>query len=80
MRRTLEEAGAGCVLAVPKSQQLHALFGRLYDWAAARLAAIGVFDGDRPTHERWVLARRRLAPPERDRLLPRPRTRRHRRG
>ncbi|MBP2056089.1 hypothetical protein J2Z21_009106 [Streptomyces griseochromogenes] len=87
MRRTLEEAGVGYVLAVPKSQQLHAPFGRidqaiadapdeawerhscgdgakgprLYYWAAARLPAISVFDGDQPTHQRWVLARRRLA-------------------
>jgi len=29
MRRTLEEAGVGYVLAVPKSQQLHARFGRV---------------------------------------------------
>jgi hypothetical protein len=90
MRRTLEEAGVGYVLAVPKSQQLHAPFGRidqavadapeeawkrhscgdgakgprLYDWAAARLPAIGVFDGDNPTHERWVLGRRSLARPD----------------
>ncbi|MGM0349593.1 IS701 family transposase [Streptomyces sp. Adlamb9] len=89
MRRTLEEVGVGYVLAVPKSQHLHAPFGRidqaiadapgeawkrhscgdgakgprLYDWAAARLPAIGVFDGDRPTHERWVLGRRSLARP-----------------
>ncbi|MFH9402603.1 IS701 family transposase [Streptomyces sp. NPDC017638] len=90
MRRTLEEAGIGYVLAVPKSQQLHAPFGRidqaiadaadqawerrscgddakgsrLYDWAAARLPVIAVFDGDRPTHQRWVLARRSPARPE----------------
>ncbi|MFV0126138.1 IS701 family transposase [Streptomyces sp. HMX112] len=90
MRRTLEEAGVGYVLAVPKSQQLHAPFGRIdqavaqapeqawerhscgdgakgprvYDWAAARLPAIGVFDGDRPTHERWVLGRRSLTRPD----------------
>jgi SRSO17 transposase len=90
MRRTLEEAGIGYVLAVPKSQQLHAPFGRidqaiadapdqawercscgdgakgprLYDWAAARLPVIEVFDGDRPTHQRWVLARRSPARPE----------------
>jgi SRSO17 transposase len=90
MRRTLEEAGVGYVLAVPKSQQLHAPFGRIdqavadapeqawerhscgdgakgprvYDWAAARLPAIGVFDGDRPTHERWVLGRRSPARPD----------------
>jgi SRSO17 transposase len=29
MRRTLEEADVGYVLAVPKSQQLHAPFGRI---------------------------------------------------
>ncbi|QTE03174.1 hypothetical protein S1361_37910 [Streptomyces cyanogenus] len=29
MRRTLEEAGVGYVLAVPKSQQLHAPLGRI---------------------------------------------------
>ncbi|MCX4635214.1 IS701 family transposase [Streptomyces sp. RPA4-5] len=90
MRRTLEEAGVGYVLAVPKSQQLHAPFGRidqaiadapdqawerrscgdgakgprLYDWAADRLPVIDVFDGDRPTHQRWVLARRSLGRPD----------------
>ncbi|WP_368860983.1 transposase [Streptomyces sp. B15] len=86
MRRTLEEAGVGCVLAVPKSQQLHAPFARIdhaiaqapeeawermscgdgakgprvYDWVAACLPAIDVFDGDTPTHQRWMLARRSL--------------------
>lgn len=86
MRRTLEEAGVGYVLAVPKSQQLHAPFARIdhaiaqappdawermscgdgakrprvYNWATARLPAIDVFDGDTPTHQRWMLARRRL--------------------
>ncbi|MEW1551063.1 IS701 family transposase [Streptomyces tsukubensis] len=90
MRRTLEEAGVGYVLAVPKSQELQAPFGRIdqaiaeapgeawercscgdgakgprvYDWAAARLSAIGVFDGDRPTHQRWVLPRRSVARPD----------------
>ncbi len=90
MRRALEEAGVGYVLAVPKSQQLHAPLGRidqaiadtpdqawerrscgdgakgprLYDWAAARLPVIDVFDGERPTHQRWVLARRSLARPD----------------
>ncbi len=34
---------------------------RVYDWAAARLPAIDDFDGDEPTHDRWVLARRSLA-------------------
>ncbi|WP_128437475.1 IS701 family transposase, partial [Streptomyces cyaneus] len=87
MRRCLEEAGVGYVLAVPKSQQLHAGFGRIdhsvaqapeeaweriscgdgakgpriYDWAAAQLPTIADFDGDQPTHQRWVLARRSLA-------------------
>ncbi|WP_346137018.1 IS701 family transposase, partial [Streptomyces carpaticus] len=87
-RRMLEEAEVGYVLAVPKSQHVHA-FGRidfaiaqvpddaweclscgdgakgprLYDWAAARLPAIADFDGDQPTHERWVLARRSIARP-----------------
>lgn len=37
---------------------------RVYDWAAARLPAIDDFDGDTPTHERWVLARRSLARPD----------------
>ncbi|MER7742546.1 hypothetical protein ABTX34_30250 [Streptomyces sp. NPDC096538] len=37
---------------------------RTYDWAAARLPVIDVFDGDRPTHQRWVLACRNPAPPE----------------
>ncbi|MEU3963305.1 hypothetical protein AB0F42_26450 [Streptomyces buecherae] len=90
MRRALEAAGVGYVLAVPKSQQLHAPFGRIDraiadapdeawagsscgdgakgprtdDWAAARLPAIEVFDGDRPAHQRWVLARRSLARPD----------------
>ncbi|WP_413098204.1 IS701 family transposase [Streptomyces sp. Inha503] len=88
-RRMLEEAGVGYVLAVPKSQQVHALgridFAiaqapeeawerhscgsgakgpRVYDWAAAQLPAIEEFDGDQPTHQRWVLARRSLARPE----------------
>jgi SRSO17 transposase len=88
MRRTLEEAGVGYVLAVPKSQQVHAVGRidwaiaqapdeawervscgdgakgpRVYDWAAARLPAIPDFDGDRPTHQRWVMARRSLARP-----------------
>ncbi|MFH8574357.1 IS701 family transposase [Streptomyces sp. NPDC017993] len=87
MRRTLEEAGIGYVLAVPKSQQLHAPFARIddaiaqapeeawqriscgdgakcprvYDWAAARLPVIDVFDGETPTHQRWILARRSVA-------------------
>ncbi|WP_435178967.1 IS701 family transposase [Actinacidiphila sp. bgisy145] len=37
---------------------------RVYDWAAARLPAVDDFDGDHPTHHRWVLARRSLARPD----------------
>lgn len=37
---------------------------RVYDWAAAQLPAIDDFDGDQPTHQRWVLARRSLARPD----------------
>ncbi|GGW13415.1 hypothetical protein GCM10018980_72250 [Streptomyces capoamus] len=37
---------------------------RVYDWASARLPAISLFDGDEPTHHRWVLARRSLTRPE----------------
>ncbi|MFJ8201118.1 transposase [Streptomyces sp. NPDC096152] len=89
LRRMLEEAGVGYVLAVPKSQPVPALGRidlviaqapdeawerhscgdgakgrRVYGWAAAKLSAIPDFDGDQPTHDRWVLARRRLAGPE----------------
>ncbi|MFE0420830.1 IS701 family transposase [Streptomyces tendae] len=89
LRRMLEEAGVGYVLAVPKSQPVPALgridlvIGqapdeawerhscgdgakgpRVYDWAAAKLPAVHDFDGDQPTHDRWVLARRSLARPE----------------
>ncbi|MGW9434322.1 IS701 family transposase [Streptomyces decoyicus] len=89
LRRMLEEAGVGYVLAVPKSQHVHALgridFAiaqapddawdrhscgngakgpRVYHWAAAQLPAIDDFDGDQPTHQRWVLARRSLARPD----------------
>jgi SRSO17 transposase len=89
LRRMLEETGLGYVLAVPKSQHVHAVgridFAiaqgpedaweryscgagakgpRVYDWAAARLPAIDDFDGDEPTHDRWVLARRSLARPD----------------
>ncbi|GGO98718.1 hypothetical protein GCM10012280_63510 [Wenjunlia tyrosinilytica] len=89
LRRMLEEAGVSYVLAVPKSQHVHALgrtdFAiaqapddawerhscgngakgpRIYDWAAARLPAIDDFDGDQPTHQRWVLARRSPARPD----------------
>ncbi|WP_243762162.1 IS701 family transposase [Streptomyces sp. Tu 3180] len=89
LRRMLEEAGVGYVLAVPKSQPVPApgridllitqapdeawerhscgagaKGPRVYDWAAAKLPAIPDFDGDHPTHERWVLARRSLARPK----------------
>ncbi|MGC9501399.1 IS701 family transposase [Streptomyces sp. WG7] len=89
LRRMLEETGVGYVLAVLKSQHVHALgridFAiaqapddawerhscgngakgpRVYDWAAAQLPAIDDFDGDQPTHQRWVLARRSLARPD----------------
>jgi len=37
---------------------------RLYRRAAAQLPVSELFDGDRPTHRRWVLARRSLARPE----------------
>ncbi|MET7622791.1 IS701 family transposase, partial [Streptomyces sp. NPDC005408] len=37
---------------------------RVYDWAAAQLPVIDIFDGDTPTHRRWVLARRSLARPD----------------
>ncbi|WDO11335.1 IS701 family transposase (plasmid) [Streptomyces murinus] len=37
---------------------------RVYDWASARLPSIGFFDGDEPTHHRWVLARRSLTRPQ----------------
>jgi SRSO17 transposase len=37
---------------------------RVYDWASAKLPAIGFFDGDTPTHNRWVLARRSLTRPD----------------
>ncbi|MCX4903538.1 GYD domain-containing protein [Streptomyces sp. NBC_00878] len=37
---------------------------RLYDWAAARLSTIDDFDGDQPTRQRWVLARRSQARPD----------------
>jgi hypothetical protein len=36
---------------------------RLYDWASAKLPSISFFDGDEPTRDRWVLARRSLARP-----------------
>ncbi|MFI1742814.1 IS701 family transposase [Streptomyces sioyaensis] len=37
---------------------------RVYDWASAKLPAISFFDGENPTHHRWVLARRTLDRPE----------------
>ncbi|MFD5995910.1 IS701 family transposase [Streptomyces bacillaris] len=37
---------------------------RAYDWASAKLPAIGFSDGDTPTHHRWVLARRSLTRPD----------------
>ncbi|MFD5271557.1 IS701 family transposase [Streptomyces sp. NPDC058335] len=37
---------------------------RLYDWAAARLPAVGEFDGDEPTRQRWMLARRSITRPD----------------
>ncbi|MFD5065931.1 IS701 family transposase [Streptomyces sp. NPDC058394] len=37
---------------------------RLYDWAAARLPAVWEFDGDEPTRQRWMLARRNIAKPD----------------
>ncbi|MEY9849722.1 SRSO17 transposase [Streptacidiphilus sp. BW17] len=36
---------------------------RVYDWAAARLPSVWEFDGDQPTHQRWMLARRSTARP-----------------
>lgn len=37
---------------------------RAYDWAAAQLPAVPIFDGDEPSHRRWVLARRNIARPD----------------
>ncbi|GAA1017598.1 hypothetical protein GCM10009564_55380 [Streptomyces thermogriseus] len=37
---------------------------RSYDWAAARLPAIGEFDGDEPARQRWMLARRSISKPD----------------
>lgn len=37
---------------------------RLYDWAAARLPAVWEFDGDEPTPQRWMLARRSIVKPD----------------
>ncbi|WTU62373.1 IS701 family transposase [Streptomyces sp. NBC_00056] len=33
---------------------------RYYDWAAARLPAVWEFDGNEPTRQRWMLARRSI--------------------
>lgn len=37
---------------------------RFYDWAAARLPAVWEFDGDEPTRQRWMLARRSITKPD----------------
>ncbi|MBP0450541.1 hypothetical protein J5Y04_13420 [Kitasatospora sp. RG8] len=37
---------------------------RFYDWAAARLPAVWEFDGDEPTRQRRMLARRSIARPD----------------
>ncbi|MCX5441064.1 IS701 family transposase [Streptomyces sp. NBC_00063] len=37
---------------------------RLFDWASAKLPVIDFFDGDEPTHRRWVLARRSIKRPD----------------
>ncbi|MFB6783159.1 IS701 family transposase [Streptomyces sp. NPDC056352] len=37
---------------------------RFYDWAAARLPAVWEFDGDEPTRQRWMPARRSIARPD----------------
>jgi SRSO17 transposase len=36
---------------------------RLFNWAAAQLPVIDFFDGEEPTHRRWVLARRSIKRP-----------------
>ncbi|MFE7438655.1 IS701 family transposase [Streptomyces tendae] len=36
---------------------------RLYDWAATRLPAVTESDGDEPTRQRWILARRSISRP-----------------
>ncbi|MFB7867871.1 hypothetical protein [Streptomyces sp. NPDC056069] len=55
-------------MGCPARQQLSCSDGvqgpRVYDWASAKLSAIGFFDGDTPTHHRWVLARRSLTRPD----------------
>ncbi|MFF7980620.1 transposase [Streptomyces sp. NPDC007901] len=42
---------------------------RVYDWAAVQLPVIEDFDGERPTHHRWALARRSLSRPDGEPLL-----------
>ncbi|MFE1775592.1 IS701 family transposase [Streptomyces sp. NPDC059008] len=37
---------------------------RVYDWTAAMLPAVTSFEGDGPSHRRWVLARRSIACPD----------------
>lgn len=37
---------------------------RFYDWAAARLPAATESDGDEPTRQRWMLARRSIGRPD----------------
>ncbi|MFF3404550.1 hypothetical protein ACFYW6_40070 [Streptomyces sp. NPDC002659] len=37
---------------------------RVYHWAAAEMPAIDTFDGDTPTHRRWVLVRHLLTRPD----------------
>ncbi|MFE9834206.1 hypothetical protein ACFYP4_03495 [Streptomyces sp. NPDC005551] len=37
---------------------------RVYDWTAVQLPVIEDFDGERPTHHRWALARRSISRPE----------------
>ncbi|MEV4924813.1 IS701 family transposase [Streptomyces roseoverticillatus] len=37
---------------------------RVYDWAAAQLPAVPFFDGDEPSHRRWVMARRSISRPD----------------
>ena len=37
---------------------------RSYDWAAARLPAVWEFDGDEPTRQRWMPARRSITRPD----------------
>ncbi|EFE72343.1 LOW QUALITY PROTEIN: transposase, partial [Streptomyces viridosporus ATCC 14672] len=77
LRRMLEEAGVGYVLAVPKSQPVPAL-GRIdlviaqapdeawerHSCGDGAKPVIYDFDGDQPMHDRWVLACRSLARPE----------------